>query len=339
MEAENFMLNLANKIEQQVNETDFSGVISVKKGNTDIYCNAFGYRDIKNELPNNKDTKLGIASGTKAFTALGIGKLIDKGDLSLETAVGDIDKDFEHFVDKKATILNILTHTSGIFDYYDEEKISDFENFAVQIPWSQLATPSDYLPLFKNKEMKFHPGERYSYSNGGFVFLGIIIEKISGKLYRDYITENVLHPLAMYNSGFFAFNDLPENTANGYLKDRRTTNIYALPIRGGGDGGMYTTANDLDLFWKKLISQSILSPGLTNEYLKTHYKFNDIKGYGCGIYKNIDDSAISIVGGDAGVGFFSRYIVKDDITISVLSNITNGEEGIANNILQSLDGS
>ena len=332
------MVSLIDRIKQDADKTDFSGVISIKKGNTDICCNAFGFRDIKNRLPNNTKTKFGTASGTKLFTALGIGKLIDQGRLSLATTMEEIEKDLGHFVDKKATILHLLTHTSGIYDYYDEEEIrdSECEEFFVEIPWSQLTTPSDYLPLFKNQKMKFQPGERYSYSNGGFVYLGIIIERITGQLYRDFITKNVLRPADMYNSGFYAFNDLPQNTANGYLKDRKTTNIYNIPIRGGGDGGMYTTADDLCSFWNKLFSHKILSKELTKEFLKTHCKRNDVDGYGCGVFKKLDESAFSILGFDAGVGFFSRYIVRDGITISVLSNVTDGKVRMVKSILELL---
>lgn len=132
----------------------------------------------------------------------------------------------------------------------------------------------------------------------------------------------------MGRSGFYALNDLPANTANGYLEDRRTTNIYQLPLRGGGDGGMFTTTADLRVFWDSLISNRILSPALTETFLSTHSTINGDSGYGCGLYKRLDDSEFSVVGGDAGVGFVSRYIKKERLTINILSNITNGESDI-----------
>lgn len=332
-----FMVNLSEIIEKEAKTTHFSGVVSVRTSDTDVYFNSFGYRDVKNKLPNNIATKFGIASGTKLFTALGVGQLIDRGQLSLDSTMEEISEDYCGFIDKKATILQLLTHMSGIYDYYDEEEISDFDNYFVEIPWSELTTPSDYFPLFNGKKMKFQPGARYSYSNGGFVFLGIIIERTAEDLYREFITEKVLCNANMHHSGFFALNDLPENTATGYLKDRRTSNIFNLPIRGGGDGGMYTTAADLNTFWKKLFSNEILSQKLTKVFLQTHHRFDDTNGYGCGIYKKLDDSAFSIVGGDAGVGFFSRYYVNRDTTISVLSNTTNGEEQIVKCIIDAIE--
>jgi hypothetical protein len=137
----------------------------------------------------------------------------------------------------------------------------------------------------------------------------------------------------MHRSGFYAFNDLPENTANGYLEDRSTTNIYHLPLRGGGDGGMYTTTDDLRAFWDSLFSHRILSADLTAAYLETHSTFDAASGYGCGIYKRLDDSIYAIAGDDAGVGFDSRYVMSERLTINILSNITNGEEAIRDIVL------
>jgi CubicO group peptidase (beta-lactamase class C family) len=328
---------LANRIEKTVQETDFSGVISVFENDSTVYNRAFGFRNVGENLPNNTNTAFGIASGTKFFTALGIGNLIDRGLISLNTKIRDIDKTFRKFIDEEATILHLLTHTSGVFDYYDEELIQDFDNYFVEIPWFQLETPSDYLSLFENQQMKYLPNQRYSYSNGGFVLLGIIIEKLTGTAYREFILDNILASANMQQSGFHAFNALPKNTASGYKKDRQTTNIYNLPIRGGGDGGMYTTTKDLRSFWQSLFSYNILSEDLTNEFLRTHQKFNNEKGYGCGIYKRLDDTMYSIVGGDAGVGFDSRYMPNRNLTANILSNMTNGEEDLAKIVLEHIE--
>jgi CubicO group peptidase (beta-lactamase class C family) len=322
-----------NRIEQAASELEFSGVISIFREASPVFNKAFGYRDIKNQLPNTTRTRFGIASGTKLFTALGVGVLIDQGLISLDTTIGEIDHQYTGFVDERATIQQLLTHTSGIYDYYDEEIEQDYDHFSVEIPWCELETPSDYTPLFQDQPFKFRPGERYAYSNGGYVFLGILIEKLTSRLYRDVIREHVLQAAHMQRSGFYAFNDLPGNTANGYLEDRRTTNIYRLPLRGGGDGGMYTTTDDLCAFWDSLFSNRILSPELTETYLSTYYRFNDTSGYGCGIYKRLDDSTFWIVGGDAGVGFESRYLPREKLTINILSNVTNGENGIREAIL------
>jgi CubicO group peptidase (beta-lactamase class C family) len=164
----------------------------------------------------------------------------------------------------------------------------------------------------------------------------MLIEVLSGVRYRDFIRARVLNPAGMHNSGLYAFNDLPENTANGYLEDRRTTNIYHLPLRGGGDGGMYTTTGDLRAFWEALLAGEILSAALTGTFLSTQQAINATVGYGCGVYKRLDGSMYSIIGGDAGVGFDSRRLVADRLTINILSNITNGENAIRSAVLGAL---
>jgi len=322
------MDELIRSIEQVASEMEFSGVVSIFRDKSTVFNKAFRYRDIKNHLPNTTHTVFGIASGTKFFTALGIGVLIDRGVISLGTTIGEIAQEYTGFIDEQATIQHLLTHTSGIYDYYDEECVQDFEHFSVELPWYKLETPSDYFPLFKGRAAKYRPGERYSYSNGGYVFLGMMIEKLTGRLYRDFIGEHVLQVANMHRSGFYALNDLPENTANGYLKDRRTTNIYQLPLRGGGDGGMYTTTDDLHAFWDSLFSHRILSAELTESYLKTHYTLDADIGYGCGIYKRLDGSMFAIMGVDAGIGFDSRYFVSEKLTINILSNITHGAAAV-----------
>jgi CubicO group peptidase (beta-lactamase class C family) len=324
---------LSEKIAKTAEEASFSGVISIYENRESLFCRAFGYRDIENKLPNTTETLFGIASGTKLFTALGIGVLIDRGVLTLDTSVGSLSPEYRGFIGEKATILNLLTHTSGIYDYYDEENEQDFDDFFVEIPWYKLETPTDYLPLFVGKQSKFEPGERYSYSNGGFVFLGMIIEKLTGQRYRDFIQNEVLLPAGMNRSGFYAFNVLPENTAKGYLSDRKTTNIYNLPIRGGGDGGMYTTADDLNTFWEHFMLFGILSENLTKNYLQTYQVLNEKSGYGCGIYKRLDERMFFIVGGDAGVGFDSRYLMKEKTVVSILANVTDGEEAMRETVL------
>ena len=318
------METLKKVLEDKAIEHAFSGVVSIFCKDRSIYSNAFGYRDLNNRIANQPDTRFGIASGTKLFTALGIGKLIDQGHLTLETKVGAIDPTYIGFIGPEATIQHLLTHTSGIYDYYDEEAIADFDHYSTPIAWSELETPSYYWPLFAGQTMKFTPGERYAYSNGGFVFLVLLLEKISGQLYREFIEKEILQPAGMADSGFYAFNDLPTNTAYGYLADGHKTNIYHLPIRGGGDGGMYTTAEDLHRFWPCFFADKILSSKLRAQFIATQHEFSKESGYGCGIYKDLDNSAFSIVGEDAGVSFYSRYYPQQQIVVNILSNTTDG---------------
>lgn len=327
------MDNLIKEVRRKAAETSFSGVVSVFRGEKALYREAFGYADFVEKRKIDVKTKFAIASGTKFFTALGIGTLIDAGKLSPDTTVYEIFHQDLSFIDSRATIAQLLTHTSGIYDYYDEELDIDSENFLVDIPWFRLETPSDYLPLFENKPAKYSPGERFSYSNGGYVFCGIIIERITRQLYRGYIRENVFIPAGMDDSGFYAFNRLPENTAYGYKKSKDgtlETNIYNLPIRGASDGGAYTTVTDIHKLWRSLLSYRILSERLTGTFLSPHASINDRIGYGYGVYitKYNGMDMLFFNGGDAGVGFDSRYIPEKDLQVTIISNLTDGEESI-----------
>ncbi len=318
-------------------DNDFSGDISIYMKDSELIHSVYGYRDKANRIENNTSTLFGIASGTKLFTALGIFKLIETGKIKLSTTVSDLFDEELSFIDPDATIEQLLCHTSGIFDYYDEELITDFDNYKVSIPWAELETPSDYLPLFKGESPKFPAGTKSAYSNGGYIFLGILIEKLTGRKYMDFISEQILQPGGMKRSGFFAFNSLPENTANGYIEtvEEVKTNIYQLPIRGGSDGGMYTSSRDLNNFWNTLFNLRIINQSSINEICRKRSRLWDSIDYGLGIYipEKTDYQAYFITGSDAGVGFSSRFIPELRLNINVLSNHTDGNVKVMKFIL------
>ena len=318
-------------IQGQADKESFSGVVAVFQKDKPVLQEALGYADVPRKRENNPYTRFAIASGTKFFTALGIGCLIDEGIISLDSTIDDIFHVRYSFINPKATIAQLLTHTSGIYDYLDEEIVADSENFYVEIPWSQLETPADYLPLVTNNTAKFSPGERFSYSNGGYIFLGIIIEHITGQLYRDYIQEHVFNPADMNASGYFAFNELPENTAYGYKRSRGgvpETNVNNLPIRGGSDGGAYTTVLDLNKLWRAVFDNRILSKELKEEFMQSQVNITGGVDYGYGVYitRFEEMNTYFIQGGDDGVGFDSRYIPETGLQITIISNQTDGEE-------------
>lgn len=224
-----------------------------------------------------------------------------------------------------------MTHTSGIPDYYDEDKVDDFDDFYVSIPWYKLREPQDYFPIFPQEEMKFLPGEKFSYCNGGFILLAAIVQEVSGIPYARYVEEYVFKAIGMMSSGFFELNRLPENTAMGYVKDDKgwRTNIYNLPIIGGGDGGAFTTVNDLYILWDSLYKYQILPKDLTELYTKLFVKAesegeNIYYGLGIWLYKKENTLEEYIVGCDAGVSFKSAVIRKEDIIYTVISNTSDG---------------
>ena len=327
-------------IEQTANETRFSGVIFVKIDGNVEFENAYGYADRSNKIPNTVDTRFGVASGTKFLTALGIGKLIDSGELALTSRLCDcVNIDFPH-ISEDVTIDHLLTHTSGIYDYYDEELVEDIDNFQLDIPCFELKGPKDYIPLFRDGEMKFHPGDRFSYSNGGFILLGIVIEEISGTPYIDFIRENILELCDMTDSGFFAMDRLPERTALGYIdeEDGWRTNMFTLPIVGSSDAGIFTTVGDMDKLWAAFFEGKILSKELTNLFLQKAVKDKDNRFYGRGIWIHHEegkDPVHYLMGWDAGVSFKSTCPSKDSV-ITVISNTSDGAWAVNREIMKQL---
>jgi CubicO group peptidase (beta-lactamase class C family) len=315
------------KLKEKMGTSNFSGVVSIKIGNEIVFEEARGYLERANEIQNKSTTKFGIASGTKLFTSIGIMRLVEKGMIKLD------DLAFEYIpfeyptYDKTVTIKQLLTHTSGIPDYFDEEFIDDFDNFRVSVPWNDLLKPSDYLEVMPQREMKFTPSTKFSYNNSAFVFLAIIIEELTGD-YHEWIKKEVLERAGMKDSGFFMLDRLPANCANGYVELGNgvwRTNIYNLPIIGGGDGGIFTTANDLYKFWENLMNGNIIDKDLLRQVLIPHV-IKEKFGYGLGVWlaKEGEDFVPYIVGEDAGVSFKSYCNLKKDVIYSVLSNTIDG---------------
>jgi CubicO group peptidase (beta-lactamase class C family) len=323
-------------IEQTLNtsieEHAFSGVISIRQKDHVLYARAAGYADRSNKIENSLETRFGIASGTKFFTALAIGKLIEAQKLSFSTPLKDcIALDFPRY-SQEITIQHLLTHTSGIPDYYDEDKAESVDNFSVSIPWYALRGPRDYLAIFPDEAMKFAPGERFSYSNGGYILLGVVIEELTGMKYQDFVEQAIFKAIGMNHSGYFALNKLPEKTAMGYVEEKEgwRTNIFNLPIVGASDGGAFTTVHDIRTLWKAFWGYQILPKELVEIYAQPYVKA-ETEGehtyYGHGIWiceeegRNREEY---IIGGDPGVSFMSSVNCVNDMQVTVISNTTKG---------------
>ena len=328
----------------------FSGVVSIRQHGRILYERAAGYADRSNRIANTCETRFGIASGTKFLTALAIGKLIAEGKLSLSTTLHDcLVLDFPQQYVPGITIQHLLTHTSGIPDFYDEDKITDFDNFFVGRPWYEMRGPRDYLAVFPDEPMKFPPGARFSYSNGGYILLGVVIEAITGIPYQHFVEQAIFQAIGMKRSGFFAFNQLPEQTALGYIEEAGgwRTNIYNLPIVGASDGGAYTTADDLATLWTAFWANEILPQDLMALFAAPYVKAEaegEATYYGHGLWLDLERAGnpeVYILGGDAGVSFRSSVQRDSDLYVTVLSNTSNGAWPVLRDIrntLKALDG-
>jgi len=316
-------------------DKDFSGVFSVAGSDGVIFQQANGHRNKAEELPNDVDTVFGIASGTKLFTGLAVCKLIDEGKLSPEDKFCDVLTQDLGQIDSRVTIHQLLTHTSGVGEYIDEEADDMDEQLAAlshKYPcylWTHL---DYYLQMITPLPPKFEPDARYAYSNAGYILLGLVIEAVGGMPYQQYVQENIIIPCKLGRTGFYRMDALPANAALGYTQNEETeewrANIFAMPIIGGSDGGIFTCAGDLDKLWRAIFSNKILSESMTQTFLKQQVMIDEEDGesYGLGVYRSVDADKIVYyaVGWDAGVSFFTSYFPRTDVTTSLLMNTNNG---------------
>jgi CubicO group peptidase (beta-lactamase class C family) len=308
----------------------FSGAISIKKDHTVIMEAAAGYSNRSDEQLNRIDTRFGIASGCKLFTAVAIAQLVERGLLSFDTKVKDcLEVEFPNF-DENVTIHHLLTHSSGIPDYFDEDIMDDFEELWKLTPMYLLKSLKDFLPLFQNEKMKFKPGEKFHYNNAGFIVLGLIVEQQTGLTFTDYVEKNIFQRCAMKDSGYFSLDQLPKNTALGYIDHEDGTwkvNTYSIPIKGGSDGGAYVTAPDMIEFWEALMGYQLLSEESTNILLSPHIGVKQDVEYGYGIWINKRNNRIfkyHVMGYDPGVCFHSAVYPELGLKMAITCNQSAG---------------
>ncbi|MDO3410338.1 serine hydrolase [Saccharibacillus sp. CPCC 101409] len=307
----------------------FSGVIRASRGagvEEAAAEKAFGFANRSERLRNTADTRFGIASGCKIFTAVAICQLIEQGKLSFETKLADCTHfEFPRF-DPGITVHHLLTHSSGVPDYFDEETMHDFEELWRERPVYGMTEAEHFLPLFAEQDMKFAPGERFAYNNSGYILLGLIVEKVSGMKFRDYVESRVFRACGMDDSGYFRMDRLPERTALGYIdeEDGWKTNIFSLPAIGGPDGGAFTTAGDLDKFWDALLGGRLLSAAMTAKMLAPQIHEDEESAYGCGVWIKLKNEQVvsrCIMGFDPGVSMLSRVDAESGIRVHVLANL------------------
>jgi CubicO group peptidase (beta-lactamase class C family) len=315
----------------------FNGAILMKSEDKVLVEQGYGYANRSEKLGNTTSTRFGIASGAKIFTAVAILQLVEKGLLELETPLGDcIDETVPPF-HSGITVRHLLTHSSGIPDYFDEEtmtEINAYEELWTNLPMYTITSLQSFLPLFENKRMKFSPGERFSYSNSGYILLGLIVEQITGLRFQEYVELNIFNICGMHDSGYYRLDQLPARTAVGYIEEGDTwrSNIYSVPVIGGPDGGVFTTVYDLEKFWSALMNHLLLSKSLTDIMLFPHQKENNYIYYGLGVWILIFHNEVFkyfVMGSDPGVEMQSSLYPKRNAQAHVLSNNGKGAGAIA----------
>ncbi len=319
-------------------QEDFSGAILIRENGETILESGYGYGNKSELIPNTIDTKFGIASGCKLFTAIAICQLVESGTISFDTYLKDcLSISFRNF-DPNITVGHLLTHSSGIPDYFDEEVMDDFSELWKNRPMYNIKSPKDFLPMFKDGNMDFPPGEKFKYNNAGFIVLGLIVEENTGMKFTEYVEKNIFKPCGMLDTGYFLLDQLPKGCAYGYVRDESgnwKTNIYSLPIIGGPDGGAFTTAKDLSKLWEAILENKVLSKEIAEEMLKPHIQVGGDFYYGYGMWIIKEGDGIFkyyIMGEDPGVSMMSSVYPSRNVQITAIGNTDVGIWDIAKEI-------
>ncbi|WP_339254694.1 serine hydrolase [Sporosarcina sp. FSL W8-0480] len=324
--------NKLNHLEKVQTELLFSGAFYAQKGN-EILKGSSGFANRSEKIANLVNTRFAIASGCKIFTSVAICMLAESGEISFDTKLKDcLDTEFPHF-DNDITIHHLLTHTSGVPDYFNEEIMDDFETLWKSRPMYHIRSPKDFLPMFQYEKMQDHPGSPFQYNNTGYILLGLIVEHVTKSSFTGFVEEHIFRKAGMTNVGYFEMDRLPERTALGYIEVPEGTwksNIYSLPAKGGPDGGAFVTVEDMGRFWQALTNHELLSKDMTQLLLNPREvvdeEDNIYYGY-CG-FMELDDSKKVVkyiqMGYDPGVNFRSVYYPETKTTIIVCSNESEG---------------
>jgi CubicO group peptidase (beta-lactamase class C family) len=334
--SKNDLSAIAAFIDSLSNGDKFSGTVLIAKGKEILFQHAFGQADKEDNINNDINTKFNIASMGKMFTGIAIAQLVEKGRISYTDKVMRYLPDLPENVFGKITIEQLLTHRSGLGDFFDNPRFWDIKDTAKTI--------NSYMSLI-GSSLEFEPGARFMYSNSGYILLGAIIEKISRQSYYDFVRTNIFLPAGMENTGYFETDKFTPNMAMGYAtppnqneqnqseKTIRENNKQMLEVKGTSAGGAYSTAPDLYKFSEallnsKLISQESFNTVTTGKVLMPKRPINpvmkpppDIKyGYGFGEFFINNVRIIGHNGGSPGVDAQMDIYPDSDYTVVVLSN-------------------
>ena len=330
---------IANYLEELDAKEQFSGVVLIAKDGDPILERAYGIGNRNDDVPNQLDTKFNLGSMNKMFTAVAILQLVEQGMISVD------DKVIEHIpgypnqeVAKNVTIHQLLTHTSGMGNFFTQEYRETSND--------QFKAIDDYLPLFVDKPLQFEPGSRGSYSNAGYIVLGMIIEETTGLTYFDYVMENIYQPCGMTDTDSYETDRVVPNIAIGYAGNLRaygelSSNLYWLPFKGSSAGGGYSTVGDMLKFSNCLVNHQLLSPEWTDILLegKVDSPIPGIEGkYAYGFMVSVINNHRIVGHGGSFPGVCTNLTIFLDLgyTVVILSNSSNDCIRVITNIHETL---
>jgi CubicO group peptidase (beta-lactamase class C family) len=293
-------------------ERQFMGSVLVARGGQVLFSKGYGSADLEWDIPNAPNTKFRLGSVTKQFTAASILLLEERGKLSVSDPVKKYVPDAPAAWDR-ITVFHVLTHTSGIPNFTGFPEYEKFSAFA--------ATPVELVARFRDKPLDFEPGEKWNYSNSGYLLLGYLIEKITGESYEKFVRENIFTPLGMKESGYDSNSAVIPHRASGYaLVNKRYENAGFVHMTiPHAAGALYSTTEDLLKWEQGLFGGKVLKPASLQK-MTTPFKNN--YAFGLSVETAGGHKVISHGGGIQGFVTDLEYYPDDQLTVAVLENVT-----------------
>ena len=298
----------------------FAGTILLARNGEVVYKGAFGVANKDFNAPNRIDTKFNLGSMNKMFTAVSIAQLVERGKMSFDDPLSKFIPDFPNAeAAKKIKIKHLLTHTSGLGGYFSDR----YDNLSRE----KLRTVDDMMRLVREdeKDVRFEPGSRWAYSNTGMLVLGKVIEIVSGQSYFDYVRENIFRPAGMTNTDSYELDRVNPNLAVGYEKRFTDTgiewsnNVFSHVMRGGPQGGGFSTAEDLLRFDQALRSGKLVNAESLKTLTTPKPELNS-PDYGYGFQASAATGIAGHGGGFTGISSNLDMYLNSGWTAIVLSN-------------------
>ncbi len=231
----------------------FSGAVMATHNGTEVVSGVWGMSDRATQTGNTIDTRFRNGSMNKMFTAVAVMQLVQAGKVKLDAPIGTYIKDYPNQnVATKVTVHHLLSHTGGTGDIFGPQFNANR---------TTLKSHDDYLKLYGERDLLYEPGARFQYSNYGFLLAGIIVERVSGQSYYDYVRDHVFLPAGMTRTASEPENETVEGRATGYQRGQSGSwepNTGSLPWRGTSAGGGYTTVGDLIRFAGAITGHKLL---------------------------------------------------------------------------------
>ncbi len=321
-------------VDKLIADNDLAGSVLIAQGDKIIYERAFGFADARRATKISEATRFSMASGSKMFTALAIAQLAEKGKLSYSDPVSKYFSDFpDAAFAKKATIHHLLSHTSGVKEYWTEEYMKN---------WKQITDVKQMLPWVYKVGTAFEPGTKFEYSNSNFILAGLIVEKASGMDFYSYVRKHITGPLGMTMTDFYLRDGSVANLAEFLKRGANGWEVADHGARGTSAGGCYSTPREMLKFARSLIGGKLVAKDTLSTLTTTKTRaVNADMDYGYGFEIGNEGNVKSFGHGGiaSGINFAFRYFPAEDLTVVMFNNQDNGAyDDLRKNIVKLITG-